>query len=68
MTYDSWNELAVLQHAPGLGRLFAAFILRQAGVTTGAHHAAINLGLKPLPSIGTGIVIGRPGCSPLLTG
>ncbi|NKL65516.1 RHE_PE00001 family protein [Rhizobium leguminosarum] len=45
---DAWNELAVLQHAPWLGRLFAASILRQAGVTTGAHLAAINLGLKTI--------------------
>ncbi|MET3778360.1 hypothetical protein ABID20_003947 [Rhizobium alvei] len=29
---DAWNELAVLQHAPWLGRLFAASILRQAGI------------------------------------
>ncbi|KQY41325.1 hypothetical protein ASD46_18585 [Rhizobium sp. Root491] len=46
---DSWNELAVLQHAPWLGRLLAASLLRQAGVTTGAHLAAINLGLKTIP-------------------
>jgi DNA mismatch repair protein MutH len=46
---DAWNELAVLQHAPWLGRLFAASFLRQAGVTTGAHLAAINLGLKTIP-------------------
>ncbi len=46
---DAWNELAVLQHAPWLGRLFAASILRQAGITTGAHLAAINLGLKTIP-------------------
>ena len=46
---DAWNELSVLQHAPWLGRLFAASILRQAGVTTGAHLAAINLGLKTIP-------------------
>ncbi|NKL54997.1 RHE_PE00001 family protein [Rhizobium leguminosarum] len=46
---DAWNELAVLQHAPWLGRLFAASILRQAGVTTAAHLAAINLGLKTIP-------------------
>ncbi len=45
---DACNELAVLQHAPWLGRLFAASILRQAGVTTGAHLAAINLGLKTI--------------------
>lgn len=46
---DAWNELSVLQHAPWLGRLFSASILRRAGVTTGAHLAAINLGLKTIP-------------------
>jgi hypothetical protein len=46
---DAWNELAVLQHAPWLGRLLASAILRQAGITTGAHQAAINLGLKTIP-------------------
>ncbi|MCD7111307.1 DUF1612 and helix-turn-helix domain-containing protein [Rhizobium sp. DKSPLA3] len=45
---DAWNELSVLQHAPWLGRLFAASVLRQAGVSTGAHLAAINLGLKTI--------------------
>ncbi|MBX5139322.1 DUF1612 and helix-turn-helix domain-containing protein [Rhizobium lentis] len=45
---DAWNELSVLQHAPWLGRLFCASILRQGGVTTGAHLAAINLGLKTI--------------------
>ncbi len=45
---DAWNELAVLQHAPWLGRLFCASILREAGVTTGAHLAAISLGLKSI--------------------
>lgn len=46
---DAWNELAVLQHAPWLGRLLVASILRQAGVTTAAHLAAVNLGLKSIP-------------------
>nr|WP_028733452.1 RHE_PE00001 family protein [Rhizobium leguminosarum] len=46
---NAWNELSVLQHAPWLGRLFSASILRQAGITTGAHLAAINLGLKTIP-------------------
>lgn len=46
---DAWNGLSVLQHAPWLGRLFCASILRQAGITTGAHLAAINLGLKTIP-------------------
>jgi hypothetical protein len=46
---DAWNELAVLQHAPWLGRLLATSILRHAGITTGTHLAAINLGLKSIP-------------------
>ncbi|TBZ68997.1 RHE_PE00001 family protein, partial [Rhizobium leguminosarum] len=46
---DAWNELSVLQHAPWLGRLLCASILRQAGITTGANLAAINLGLKTIP-------------------
>ena len=46
---DAWNILNVLQHAPWLGRHLAASIPRQAGVTTGAHLAAINLGLKTIP-------------------
>ncbi|MBM7046257.1 RHE_PE00001 family protein [Rhizobium lusitanum] len=46
---DAWNTLEVLQHAPWLGRPLAASILRQAGVTTGAHLAAFNLGLKTIP-------------------
>lgn len=46
---DAWNEIAVLQHAPWLGRLLAASLLREGGVTTGTHLAAINLGLKAIP-------------------
>ncbi|MGI0524792.1 RHE_PE00001 family protein [Rhizobium giardinii] len=46
---DAWTELAVLQHAPWLGRLLAASILRQVGLTTAAHLAAFNLGLKTIP-------------------
>ncbi|WP_438270386.1 RHE_PE00001 family protein [Rhizobium mongolense] len=46
---DAWNELSVLQHAPWLGRLLAPSILRQAGLTTAAHLAAFNLGLKTIP-------------------
>lgn len=45
---DAWNELSVLQHAPWLGQLFCASILRQAGITSGTHLAAINLGLKTI--------------------
>ena len=46
---DAWNELSVLQHASWLGRLLAASILRQVGIATGAHLAAINTGLKTIP-------------------
>ena len=45
----AWNEFSVLQHAPWLGRLFCASILRQVGFTSGGHLAAINLGLKTVP-------------------
>lgn len=46
---NAWNEISVLQHAPWIGRLLAASILREAGITTSAHLAAINLGLKTIP-------------------
>lgn len=46
---DAWNEIAVLQHAPWLGRLLAVSILRKAGVTTAAQLTAINLGLRTIP-------------------
>jgi DNA mismatch repair protein MutH len=46
---DAWNSLEVLQHATWLGRLLAASILRDAGLTTTAHLAAFNLGLKSIP-------------------
>ena len=49
LALDAWNGLEVLQHAPWLGRLLAASILRQAGATTGVHLAAFNLGLKTVP-------------------
>jgi hypothetical protein len=41
--------LQVLEHAPWLGRLLTASILRLAGVTTAGHLAAVNLGLKSIP-------------------
>jgi len=49
VTLDAWYEPSVLQHAPWLGRLLVASILRQAGITSGAHLAAVNLGLKTIP-------------------
>lgn len=49
LALDAWHALSVLQHAPWLGRLLAASILREAGITTGGHLAAINLGLRTIP-------------------
>ncbi|MBB4145898.1 hypothetical protein GGQ72_004464 [Rhizobium rhizoryzae] len=46
---DAWNSISVLQHAPWLGRLLAASVLREGGVTTGSHLATINIGLKAIP-------------------
>jgi hypothetical protein len=46
---DAWNNLDVLQHATWLGRLLSASLLRQAGITTQNHLAAINTGLKTIP-------------------
>ncbi|EGE55764.1 hypothetical protein RHECNPAF_870035 [Rhizobium etli CNPAF512] len=45
---DAWSNLLVLQHAPWLGRLLATAALREAGLTTAAHLAAVNLGLKSI--------------------
>lgn len=46
LALDAWNELAVLQRAPWLGRLLAASLLRSEGLTTLAHLLAFNTGLK----------------------
>lgn len=46
---DAWNELSVSQHAPWLGRLLAAALLRQRGISTSGHLVAVNLGLKTIP-------------------
>ncbi|MBB3444462.1 hypothetical protein FHT93_004334 [Rhizobium sp. BK379] len=61
---DAWNELSVLQHAPWLGRLFCAAILRQAGITTAPMLPPSIWASKQFPSIGAGIVTGRRDCSP----
>lgn len=45
---DAWNELAVLQRAPWLGRLLAASLLRREGLTSQAHLLALNAGLKTI--------------------
>lgn len=49
MALDARIEIAVLQHALWLGWLLAVSLLREGGVTTGGHLAAINLGLKAIP-------------------
>ncbi|MDH7791652.1 hypothetical protein QBD00_002562 [Ochrobactrum sp. AN78] len=48
LALDAWNELAVLQRAPWLGRLVAASLLRREGLTTQAHLLAFNAGLKTI--------------------
>lgn len=48
LALDAWNELAVLQRAPWLGRLLAASLLRREGLTTQAHLLAFNVGLKTI--------------------
>ena len=49
LALDAWNRLEVLQHAPWLGRLLAGALLREAGLTTAAHLASVNLGLREIP-------------------
>lgn len=44
---DAWNRLQVLQHAPWLGRLLVASLLRDTGLTP-AHLPAFSLGLKQI--------------------
>jgi hypothetical protein len=48
LALDAWNELAVLQRAPWLGRLLAASLLRRDGLTSHAHLFALNAGLKTI--------------------
>jgi len=48
LALDAWNELAVLQRAPLLGRLLAASLLRRDGLTSQAHLLAFNAGLKTI--------------------
>lgn len=42
---DAWNQIQVLQHKAELGRLLAADLLRQEGVTL-SHLPSLNVGLK----------------------
>ncbi len=48
LALDAWNELAVLQRAPWLGRLLVASLLRREGLTSHAHLLAFNAGLKTI--------------------
>lgn len=48
LALDAWNELAVLQRAPWLGRLLAASLLRREGLNKQAHLLAFNAGLKTI--------------------
>lgn len=48
VAHDAWDTIAPLQHAPWLGRLLVAAMLRAAG-TTGAHLAALNVGARLIP-------------------
>ena len=48
LALDAWNELAVLQRAPWLGRQLAASLLRRGRLTTHAHLFAFNAGLKSI--------------------
>ncbi|MBE1205105.1 RHE_PE00001 family protein [Aminobacter carboxidus] len=47
VAFDAWNAIAPLQHAPWLGRLLVAALLRQAGTTT-AQLAALYLGARAI--------------------
>ncbi len=45
---DAWNVLQVLQHAPWLGRLLSAAVLRECGLTS-AYLLPVSVGLKQIP-------------------
>ena len=45
---EAWGAIEPLQHAPWLGRLLAAALLRQRGKTR-SHLACLNEGLKAIP-------------------
>lgn len=45
---DAWAEIEPLQHAPWLGRLLAASVLRTRGKTR-SHLACLHVGLKAIP-------------------
>jgi hypothetical protein len=45
---EAWNAIEPLQHAPGLGRLLAAVLLRERG-KTGVHLACLAEGARAAP-------------------
>ncbi|WP_352827500.1 RHE_PE00001 family protein [Mesorhizobium sp. M0494] len=45
---DAWTEIEVLQHAPWLGPLLAAALLRQTG-TTANHLTGLHIGAQKIP-------------------
>jgi len=47
IAYDAWTAIAPLQHAPWLGRLLVAALLRQSATTT-AHLAALHVGARTI--------------------
>nr|WP_318764300.1 RHE_PE00001 family protein [Aminobacter niigataensis] len=47
IAYDAWTAIAPLQHAPWLGRLLVAALLRQSATTT-AHLVALHVGARTI--------------------
>lgn len=48
IAFDAWNVISPLQHAPWLGRLLVAALLRESGTASG-HLAALNVGARVVP-------------------
>ncbi len=48
LAHEAWRAIEPRQHAPGLGRLLAAALLRERG-KTGAHLACLAEGAKAVP-------------------
>ena len=48
LVIDAWTEIEVLQHAPWLGPLLAAALLRQTG-TTANHLTGFHVGAQKIP-------------------
>lgn len=61
----AWNELSVLQHAPWLGRLLAASILRRLVSPPACILPPSISARNTSPWIGVGIATGKRDCWPL---